>query len=205
MSNLLPHHDVFKNVIAPIMARYGRNNLTFEICVYEPHRKYEKPKQVLHRIAAVDFEQSVNFLNSTCHQNYEIALSSRVFFGSEIDHAMHIPMIDTKGPHKTGLSSIESYLMHQIPDLRHLVWFKSGRSFHAYGTHLIDSSLWYVFMAKLVMLCARETSSLQPDQKWLAHRQSDSFACLRLTNRTNKFRHLPELVVLTKQKQLVAI
>ncbi len=203
MNNLLPFNDVYKNVIVPIIEKYGRNNLTFEVCVYEPHRKYEKPKQFMHRIAASDFEKEVNFLNATCHANYEIALSSRVFFRSDINTATHIPMIDTKGHHRTGLNNIELYLLNQIPELQQLVWFKSGRSFHAYSTNLMDTGLWYVFMAKLIMLCAKNSGALQPDQKWLAHRQADSFACLRLTNRTGKFRQTPTLISFTKQRQFI--
>ena len=198
MSDIFPSHDVYKHVIVPIMKKYGRNNLVFELCVYEPHRKYEKPKQTLHRVSALDLEDEVNFLNSSENQNYEIALSSRVFLRSSLETAHHIPMIDMKGTHKTGLLEIENYLVNQIPELSNLLWFKSGRSFHAYGTHLLDSSLWYVFMAKLIMLCAKNKQLLQPVQKWLSHRQSDSFACLRLTNRTKKFRCTPSLLALSK-------
>ena len=193
MYRVLISPDLLERVIFPISEIHGSRNTVFEFCEYEPHRKYEKQAQTLHKVPATDVEKWVERSTRSLRFGFELGLSSRVFLTNAHDLKMHIPMLDLKGTQQSGIAAINSFLQGEMPQAGHFSWFASGRSFHAYGDQLLDEACWERFLGCLILLGTASNSPV-PDIRWIGHRLKDGFCCLRLTNNSNRFKRVPALL-----------
>lgn len=117
----------------------------------------------------------------------EVGLNSRV----QLDGlTRHLPMVDTKGSEHQGLDELSDFLCRECPEVRSVSWFTSGRSFHGYGSGLLDDERWRYFMGTLLLFRSRE-SALTVDTRWVGHRLRDGYACLRLTRNTSAYVERP--------------
>jgi len=117
----------------------------------------------------------------------EIGLNSRVQLRGK---TCHLPMVDTKGTEPHGIKELSDYICRECEEVLSMRWFTSGRSFHGYGSGLLDETRWTYFMGTL-LLFRYEGVALSVDTRWIGHRLRDGFACLRLTCNSNAYMQLP--------------
>jgi len=118
-------------------------------------------------------------------EHEEIGLNSRVQLAGE-SALFHLPMIDLKGSDPRDLDRLWQFIGAECPDVQSMHWFSSGRSFHGYGSGLLDDAQWRHFMGTLLLFRA-EGATVGVDTRWVGHRLRGGFACLRLTRNTSAY------------------
>lgn len=120
----------------------------------------------------------------------ELALHSDVQVGRQ---RLHIPMVDFRS--RSRAPEIErqilSFLSEDLPT--ELYIFDSGRSFHGYGSNLLQPDQWASFMGLLLLLNPRDEMGCI-DSRWVGHRLVDGYATLRWSCNTDDYQYLPRLV-----------
>lgn len=127
-------------------------------------------------------------LSSLAHEE-ELALQSRVLFAN--GNVQHLPLIDfAEGVTGVRMSDLGTILAScQIGEL----WlYESGRSFHGYGTSLIDGDAWTAFMGSLLLANSPSGPHLV-DCRWIGHRLRAGYASLRWSSNSTHHRQLPRL------------
>jgi hypothetical protein len=124
----------------------------------------------------------------TLQPGQELALNSTV----QIDgRSYHLPMIDFlgfSGDHYHTLCRI----FHE-DFVNDLLFFNSGRSFHAYGVEPLTFHAWVQFMGRL-LLCNLPELAPVVDQRWIGHRLLGGYAALRWSKNTECYRQYPVFV-----------
>jgi hypothetical protein len=169
--------------------------IAFEFCEYLPQRKYQEQVQSLHVVPASATPSWLDSKLSRLRVGFELALSSRVYSSETNGRVLigHIPMLDLKGSHTTGIPDIEIALREEHPEIGKLYWCSSGRSFHVYGDGLVSPQVWPRFLGTMLLLPAAD-GVLQPDKRWVGHRLRDGFCSLRISNNSGRFKTVPHVL-----------
>lgn len=105
----------------------------------------------------------------------------------------HIPMIDFSIENDIDRDTF--FRLRYIIDkkiLNSLVFYSSGRSFHAYSTTLISNSEWKDFMAKLLLINQSNCQKPIIDIRWIGHRLLSGYSTLRWSNNSGKYLQEPK-------------
>lgn len=124
-------------------------------------------------------------------ENQELALHSLVSIKGK---TRHIPMIDFSLEdefsvdvyHRLGL-----YISKNI--LSRVLFYSSGRSYHAYSLRLLSTREWLEFMGRLLLINPPNTSSII-DTRWIGHRLIGGYSSLRWSNNTNQYLSMPQKI-----------
>lgn len=121
----------------------------------------------------------------------ELALHSRVLMPN--GELRHIPMIDFA--ERASQEAISTELAKTLADYEvgDVLLYKSGRSYHGYGTKLIADSLWTAFMGSL-LLSNHPTRAHLIDCRWIGHRLRAGYGSLRWSCNTSSYLQLPEYI-----------
>lgn len=144
------------------------------------------------------FSLSVNdflnqkFIESTINNTppgQELAFHSRVDLSSGAQ--MHMPMIDMSTGSAAQLAKLRPFLGEDI--FQKFTWYKSGRSYHGYGSMLVTRDEWIVQMGKLLLA---NHSGMPPtvDPRWVGHRLIGGYSALRWTKNTAHYIDIPKKI-----------
>lgn len=105
----------------------------------------------------------------------------------------HIPMIDFTIEDEISRDTYYrlKYLLEKNI-FNNLVFYSSGRSFHAYSTTLISNKEWQVFMGRLLLVNPKDADNSIIDTRWVGHRLLSGYSTLRWSNNSGKYLQLPE-------------
>lgn len=136
----------------------------------------------------------VEFLDQECVASYmarapdthEMAVRSDILLNS--GHRLHIPMVDMSTGSKAHLEKLRTFLGDNF--FQGISWYTSGRSFHGYGSELLNDASWPSFMGLLLLA---NMPGMQPtvDPRWIGHRLVAGFSALRWTRNTPNYLGVP--------------
>lgn len=136
-------------------------------------------------------EERVNLEIDLLNAHQELALHSLVKIKNK---TFHIPMIDFSidNMDRTNGTALYSRMNLFLPKkvLLNLAIYKSGRSFHAYSTALLEPKEWKDFMGRLLLINPKHGQELV-DSRWIGHRLIGGFGSLRWSNNSNQYLALP--------------
>jgi hypothetical protein len=118
----------------------------------------------------------------------EVGLNSRVQLQ---ERTVHLPMVDTKGVSARDLERLARFIEGECPEVSSIMWLRSGRSFHGYGSGLLDEKRWGYFMGTL-LLYRPTADGVSVDTRWVGHRLRDGYGCLRLSQNSSAYVQQPE-------------
>lgn len=117
-------------------------------------------------------------------QGYELAFHSRLQRRSQ---AFHVPMIDFAENPASGKALNRWVKNHLALDL---TLFRSGRSFHGYGTRPISQEEWVRFMGLLLLANLPKRRPLV-DNRWIGHRLMAGYSALRWSHNSPHYLSSP--------------
>jgi len=120
---------------------------------------------------------------------HELAFHSAVLLTS--GETRHIPMIDMSTTARAHLAKLADFIGTEV--FNNFNWFESGRSFHGYGSELLDQDHWRCFMGQLLVANQKDMKPTV-DPRWVGHRLIAGYAALRWTKRTDFYLAIPELL-----------
>ena len=158
---------------------------------------YEYTPQALEDARFVFSVPSSDFVNYSymqgvierCPAGCELAVHSKLKMVDGTDK--HIPMVDMSTGSAAQLDKLKPVLKEEFSKF---VWYRSGRSYHGYGTVLIDNDSWIVLMGKL-LLANRIGVPPTVDPRWVGHRLIAGYAALRWTKNTAYYTDVPRKLV----------
>ncbi|WP_151799386.1 primase 1D-like protein [Acinetobacter nosocomialis] len=143
-------------------------------------------------IKGSDFNQKlISESLSSLNQAQELAFHSIV--KDKYGKIQHIPMIDFMIEDEIDRDTY--FRLKYILDKRifnSLVFYSSGRSFHAYSTTLISNKEWKDFMGKLLLVNPSNGKNSIIDTRWIGHRLLSGYSTLRWSNNSGKYLKLPQ-------------
>jgi hypothetical protein len=106
--------------------------------------------------------------------------------------AMHIPMVDFAGEVDAEDGAILANLLAEfgVPTLE---LYRSGSSFHGYGTTLLGPDQWARFAATLLLANVPQRRHVV-DCRWVGHRLRAGYGALRWSCNTSQYKQFPEHV-----------
>jgi hypothetical protein len=120
----------------------------------------------------------------------EIAIHSKVVIDGR---TLHIPMLDFAadriGPEQ--LYRIKTFLPDRV--FATTEFYCSGRSFHAYSSHLLGPKDWQVFLGRSLLINPSNSRQIV-DSRWIGHRLIAGYCSLRLSNNSRQYKGLPAKV-----------
>jgi len=133
-----------------------------------------------------------DYLLSICDSTpdgHNLAFHSTVYLAN--GKIKHIPMVDLA----TRAIGVINKVLNVLPDelLDQMVWYESGRSFHGYGTRLINSDDWIKLMGRLLLVNLPQQHPIV-DPRWIGHRIMAGYSALRWTKNTDDYIKIPKLV-----------
>lgn len=133
----------------------------------------------------LDEHYVAEILNSGPYES-ELAIHSNVqtYTGEEF----HIPMIDMSTPSRAHLLKLRPYIGDD--SFSSFSWFSSGRSFHGYGSYLVNHAAWTQLMGILLLANQKDMKPLV-DPRWIGHRLLAGYSALRWTKRTSYYINTP--------------
>lgn len=124
---------------------------------------------------------------STLSPLEELGLNSRVDLAGNI---RHIPMIDFDS--QTAAPALDTVAAGLAPQLAtaSLMFFKSGRSHHAYCPTLLAERQWYVYLGCLLRLNPADGPRII-DARWIGYALYRGYSTLRWSNNTPMYLSVP--------------
>lgn len=189
--NLLRHPiywitKVVKNSLPPL---YQSVDLCFSYYRYTPRSYLDDRVEFTVPIEKVNEAYLLNLLNQL-DADQELAFHSKVILGGS--KVMHLPMVDL-GLKKFDKSAISVLNKFQNYNENVFALFDSGRSFHLYGSHLLEERQWSNFMGELLLLNEPSGQKLI-DTRWVGHRLISGYSSLRLSCNTSHYKSFPTFV-----------
>ncbi|WP_168012335.1 hypothetical protein [Halomonas salinarum] len=139
-------------------------------------------------ISKEDFltEEKIEKIISETPLDMELAFHSKIKL--ENGEYKHIPMIDMSTGSSVQLKKLQPYIGEEL--YKSIAWYKSGRSYHGYGSFLIDHKEWISLMGKLLLT---NKPGLPPtvDLRWVGHRLIAGYSALRWTKKTKQYLQEP--------------
>jgi len=184
--NLAKHPFI---VIKKIKDKYS-HNLEFEFSEYYHKEKSLKDERKTFKEFGYNINEKylTNLINKL-EPGWELALNSCVI--DEKGETYHIPMIDFSN----GFDIANINYLNEIfdPDfVKQLILFDSGRSYHGYGTTLINEYEFLRFLGKLLLLNSNGYKIV--DARWIGHRLIGGYCALRLSFNNKYYLKLPTLI-----------
>lgn len=96
----------------------------------------------------------------------------------------HFALIDMATSSRAHLDKLRNFLGENF--YRSVTWFKSGRSFHGYGSELLTEKTWVQFMG-LLLLANKPRMEPTVDPRWIGHRLLAGYSALRWTKNTSQY------------------
>ncbi len=172
-------------VVSEIITANEANRIRFSLARYARDPVTRAYRRKVTWVGGTSFAIEAAELLSGLDQGEELSLQSATIVNGRL---MHIPMIDFEHPDlQTCLNRCVKVL--GIDELSRYIFFRSGRSYHAYQARLISSNCWYAQMGKLLLVNARGGEPVI-DARWIGHRLASGAAALRWT--CNSGRYLTE-------------
>jgi len=122
------------------------------------------------------------------NEEQELAIHSTVKIKGRV---MHIPMIDfsiEEGIDGNIFQRMNNFLPKKV--LENIVFFDSGRSYHAYSDRLLRPSEWINFMGRLLLINLKNSNEIV-DSRWIGHRLLGGYSSLRWSNNTAQYLSIP--------------
>lgn len=158
-----------------------------EFSVYDPRDEACSVRRVF-RIAPDSLRDWWQSTIESLRPYEEIGLNSRVQLQ---DRTVHLPMVDTKGTSPFDLQRLAHFILAECSEVSSIKWLSSGRSFHGYGSGLLDETRWRFFMGTL-LLYRPTAQGVSVDTRWVGHRLRDGYGCLRLSQNSSAYLQQPE-------------
>ncbi len=177
---------VVKNSLPPF---YQSVDLCFSYYRYTPRSYLDDRVEFSVPIEAINESYLLNLLKEL-GPDQELAFHSKVILGG--NKVMHLPMIDL-GLKKFDKSAISALNKFQSYNKNVFSLFDSGRSFHLYGSHLLEESQWNNFMGELLLLNEPSGPKII-DTRWVGHRLIAGYSALRLSCNTNHYKSFPTFI-----------
>lgn len=176
-------------VVEEIIGGYGKD-LRFEFGQYIHYKDtIEDYREYIQLDAEETNKERIEELISSLKPDYELALHSRVHFGT--GEILHIPMIDFNGRlSPEDWKRVIGILPPKIT--KNLIIFETGNSYHGYSTELLHKEDWIEFMGTVLLL---NTPNSEPiiDSRWVGHRLLGGFGSLRWSCNTSQYKKTPNL------------
>lgn len=165
------------------------NSLYFSYYFYRPQSLVDE--RSIFAISRESFLDSIHISNlvKNCPTDRDFAFHSYLdcFDGTK----RHIPMVDMSTASRAHLLKLKSFL--DLETYYGFVWFESGRSFHGYGSRLINNNEWISHMGQLLLSNQKD---LKPtvDPRWIGHRLIAGYSALRWSRNTEHYIKLPQRI-----------
>lgn len=153
---------------------------------YIPQTVEDKRTRFSIPLSAVSIQWLENEL-STLGENDELAMDSVLKQGSKI---LHIPMIDFAIPLTHKFKALEWASNYTEFNFQ---FFETGRSLHAYGTHLITPRRWIQLMGHLLLANLPNQPPIV-DTRWIGHRLTAGYSSLRWSKNSHRYLSFPTLL-----------
>lgn len=163
--------------------------LHFSYYDYVPQSLIDKRKTF--SISSSDFLDSlaIEALIQGAPSGQELAFHSMVLTVS--GEQKHIPMVDMSTGSAAQLTKLKHFLGEDL--FQRFKWYRSGRSFHGYGSFLASEREWVILMGTL-LLANQKGLSPTVDPRWVGHRLIAGYSALRWTKNTSHYINLPNEV-----------
>jgi hypothetical protein len=161
----------------------------FSRYIYTPDSVFDErePLDVLGSELSVDWlEKQFEMLRP----DQELAIHSNVVIDGR---TVHIPMMDFATDHigPRQLYRLQTFIPPRI--FANFAFYHSGRSFHAYSTHLLSPKDWYMFLGRALLINPRDDGHII-DTRWVGHRLIAGYCSLRLSNNSQQYKGMPKKV-----------
>jgi len=174
--------------LEPLFARGGAL-FSFSRYVYTPDSLFDQREEF--EVEGADI--SVDWLEyqfRALEPDQELAIHSKVVIEGR---TAHIPMLDFTsnqiGP--AQLQRLKAFLPERV--FSTASFYNSGRSFHAYSTHLLSPKEWTVFLGRALLINPRAGTDII-DTRWIGHRLIAGYCSLRFSNNSHQYQGMPTKV-----------
>lgn len=176
-------------IVLQLIELYGKD-IAFEFSYYSYKKNTIEDVRTTFKVEAKDITD--NYLIKICDElpnGHNLAFHSTVYFKN--GSVKHIPMVDLA----TRAVGVISKVLNVLPDelANKMIWYESGRSFHGYGTQLIESDVWINLMGRLLLVNQPQQHPIV-DPRWIGHRIIAGYSALRWTKNTDDYIQIPKLV-----------
>lgn len=188
--------------LEPLFVREGAT-FHFSRYVYTPDSLFDEREPL--EVSGADL--SVEWLENQLEDlkaGQELAIHSKVVIDN---NTFHIPMLDFAtaqiGPEQ--LHRVKTFLPKRV--FVTSAFYHSGRSFHAYSTHLLGPKDWHAFLGRALLINPRDDRQII-DARWIGHRLIAGYCSLRFSNNSGQYRGMPRQVsirALTENKAAVPL
>lgn len=170
---------------------FGRGGALFHFSryVYTPDSLFDE-RETFHvrgtDITAQWLEEQFGALKR--HQ--ELAIHSKVLLDGR---TAHIPMLDFATDHMGSeeLDRVRAFLPDRVFSTS--AFYSTGRSYHAYSTHLLGPKEWYALLGRALLINPRDDGQIV-DARWVGHRLIAGYGSLRISNNSGQYRGMPKRV-----------
>lgn len=176
-------------IVHKLIELYG-NEMIFEFSYYSYKRDTIEDIRSVFTVDAknVDDDYLVNICKAT-PLGHNLAFHSTVYFKN--GDIKHIPMVDLATRGIGVISKVLNVLPSELAS--QMVWYESGRSFHGYGTFLIQQDAWVKLMGRFLLVNQPQQHAVV-DPRWIGHRLIAGYSALRWTKNTEDYIQVPKLV-----------
>lgn len=122
---------------------------------------------------------------------WDLALNSTV--RTRHGKLLHVPMVDFSCEDFLSIASIEVKEVIGRDVFDEMIFFDSGRSFHAYSTELVNGKRWIELMGRLLLLNIPGRPPIV-DARWVGHRLIGGYSALRWSANSAHYLHEPRRV-----------
>lgn len=184
-SEIMAQHPV---VLAPRLAEaFPNSELEFARYVYIP-QQVNPGERELFRVPVQDVTPAWLFNTvSRLKPDQELALQSRVF-GPQ-GEMVHVGMLDMA--HGNGDPRPILRRGFGKKTANEFIFYRSGRSFHAYLLTAMSQKEWWQYMGRL-LVCDKVRGPKIVDSRWVGHRLSEGYAALRWSCNTRQYHQYPQ-------------
>ncbi|MHB2138555.1 primase 1D-like protein [Pseudomonas monsensis] len=174
--------------VRDVLLRGAEQAVRVEMSYYKYVPQAVVDDRVIFSMPIFDFlnARSVEDRIRKCPSDCEMAIHSKLL--TSCGAFLHLPMIDMSTGSAAQLEKLKPILGK---DFSGFVWFKSGRSYHGYGSKMIEHDHWVGLMGKL-LLANQVGVPHTVDPRWVGHRLIAGYAALRWTKNTNHYVDMPK-------------
>jgi hypothetical protein len=163
-------------VVFDLYERYGAGlMMSFSKYFHRPQTVFDERETFSLNIEDVTpsvIEQEITNLRP----DWELAMNSLVVDAR--GRTWHLPMVDFLAVEFEQLSNSAFVDVIGRDIVKDLIFFNSGRSFHAYSTELLKPKDWVRFMGRLLLLNLPNSAPVV-DTRWIGHRLIGGYCALR--------------------------
>ena len=163
--------------------------LTFSYYNYRPQTVEDN--RIIWELPASEFTQPriISEIIANTPFGHELALQSNMRLNESEER--HLFMVDMSTSSQAHLEKLRGLVGER--EFESIAWFKSGRSFHGYGTNLLTTQEWVRFMG-LLLLANKPKMEPTVDPRWIGHRLIAGYSSLRWTKNSDYYILPPSLV-----------